>query len=453
MTLPYQLTLTELVQKIKSRELTSRAVVASFLERITQLEPAVQAWVFLNDKWANEQAAAIDERIKAGKEVGRLAGVPVGVKDVFNSADFPTEMGSGIWKGFTPGNDARPVFNLREDDAVMVGKTTTSEFAVHEPTKTRNPHNLECGPGTSSAGSAAAVACAMVPAALGTQTGGSVIRPASYCGVFGYKPTFGLVPRTGVLKTTDTLDTVGWFGRSVDDIELLFESLRVRGMNYPFVDKYVHKTALKSTVKVGIFTGPNWKHAAPEAIEQFDAAMKKIADTGKFETSAFELPEFAEIFEAHERIYCRALSYYFRAEQRNTRDSISKVLLRMLDDGEKIQPADYARDIKRQAEITQKYFDSFPVDVVATLSAGGEVPVGLNAPDRPDSCKIWTYLGLPVISLPLFTGASGRPIGLQLIGRKYSDYQLLEAARQIAQLFNKPVAPIATPQRQAVLNG
>lgn len=441
---PYQLTLSELARDIAAKKRTSAEVVQSFLKRIAALEPAVQAWTFLNDTWAVEQAEAIDARFQVGRQPGVLAGVPIGVKDVFNTADFPAEMGSQIWKGFTPGNDARVVFNLRQEDGVVIGKTTTSEFAVHEPTKTRNPHNLECGPGTSSAGSAAAVACGMVSAALGTQTGGSVIRPASYCGVFGYKPSFGLVPRTGVLKTTDTLDTIGWFGRSVDDIEILFEAFRVRGLNYPFVNGHVVKKPLPARVKLAIFKGPNWKHASSEATGHFDDALKKLGGHG-FDAVDFSLPEFEEIFEAHERIYCRALSYYFRAEQRNTRDSISKVLLRMLDDGEKITPATYQADILRQAELTKTYFDAFPADVVATLSAGGECPVGLYAPDRPDSCKIWTYLGMPVISLPLFTAASGRPIGLQLIGRKYSDYTLLAVARRVASLLGKETSPLATP--------
>lgn len=441
---------TELISLIKSKKNSPEEVCAAFLKRIEEWEHAIQAWVQTDKKIVLEEARHIGARIQNENFSGALLGIPVGVKDIYNTAQFPTEMGSQIWKGFTPGNDARVVFNLRYAGGIVMGKTTTSEFAVHEPTKTRNPHNLECGPGTSSAGSAAAVAAGMIPLALGSQTGGSIIRPASYCGVYGYKPTFGLIPRTGVLKTTDTLDTLGWFARCLDDIQLLFEVLRVDGLNYPIVNERVKKENLTSPIKIGFFKGPHWKHASEEAQKLFSGTLTDLEKNKEFSVSEFHLPDFQAIFEAHERIYCKALSYYFRAEERNTRDHISPVLLDMLDRGEDIDETTYRNDVERQAELTHACDQNWSHDVVITLSAGAEVPVGLNSPDRLDTCKVWTYLGLPVMNVPLYTTKSGRPLGLQIMGKKYSDYKVFNIAQKIAALYEREKVPIVTPQEAKV---
>ena len=230
------LTAGEFLKRLAAREIGVLDYVRACADRIEQFEPMLKAWAWYDRARFEERAAELDRAL--GKSSGNdlpapLFGVPVGVKDVFNTYDMPTEMGSVIYAGYTPGNDARVVSNLRLAKAIMAGKTVTAEFAVHHPGPTRYPYDLERSPGTSSSGSAVAVATSMVPAALGTQTAGSIVRPASYCGIFGFKPSFGLVPRTGVLKTTDTLDTVGWMARSVEDLALLFETMRVRGHNYP----------------------------------------------------------------------------------------------------------------------------------------------------------------------------------------------------------------------------
>jgi Asp-tRNA(Asn)/Glu-tRNA(Gln) amidotransferase A subunit family amidase len=379
-----------------------------------------------------------------------LRGVPVGVKDIFNTADMPTQMGSRIWSGFRPGNDARVVFNLRYDGAIVPGKTQTSEFAVHEPTEVRNPRHLEHAPGTSSAGSAAAVAAGMVPLALGSQTAGSCIRPASYCGVFGFKPTFGAVPRTGVLKTADTLDTIAWFARSIDDVERLFEVVRVRGRNYPYVDaNLVRRRPLDRPIAIAVVRGPHWPAATPAAQHALTAAADRLrAAGGRFLVDDLDLPEAGEIYDDHELIYCKALAYYFRGEQRNDRSKISGVLMGMLERGEATTPDAYHRAVSRQAELTRQLDDRFRHDAYLTLSAAGEAPRGLQSPDLPDTSKIWTYLGMPALSVPAASGPNGLPIGLQVVGPKYADYRVLDVGRAIVDALGVR-AGIASPQQDA----
>ena len=207
-TLPNELTVTEAGEKVRSGELSAVEWCESCIAQVERCEADIHAWVQFEPELALRQAREIDEKRRAGTFDDPLWGAPFGVKDVFNTAELPTCMGSPIWEGFTPGNDARVVAHLRWAGGVMFGKTVTAEFAVHHPGPTVNPHNPDYSPGTSSSGSAAAVASMMVPLALGTQTAGSTIRPASYCGVYGFKPSFGVVPRTGILKTLDTLDHV-----------------------------------------------------------------------------------------------------------------------------------------------------------------------------------------------------------------------------------------------------
>ena len=223
---PAALTASEAARRIREGLLTSEELVQSCLEQIRAFEPKVQAWHFLDEPHALAQARALDERKRNGEPLGPLHGVPVGVKDIIDTADMPTENGTVLHKGRTPRDDAGVVTQLRGAGAVILGKTVTTECAYFNPGKTRNPHNPEHTPGGSSSGSAAAVASSMVPLALGSQTAGSVIRPAAFCGVYGFKPTHGLIPRHGILQLSRTLDHVGLFSRSIDDIAVLLEQLQ-----------------------------------------------------------------------------------------------------------------------------------------------------------------------------------------------------------------------------------
>ena len=217
---PTTLTATAAADAIRKGELSAETLVRACLERIAAREDDVQAWAHVDPELALAQAREADAALRAGEATGALHGVPVGVKDIFDTADMPTENGSPIFAGRRPERDATCVAALRDAGAVIMGKTVTTELALLTPAKTRNPRNLAHTPGGSSAGSAAAVADHMVPAALGSQTAGSIMRPASFCGVYGFKPTLGLVPRAGVLMQSHTLDTVGLYARSIEDLAL-----------------------------------------------------------------------------------------------------------------------------------------------------------------------------------------------------------------------------------------
>ncbi len=436
-------TASQLVAAYAREELTPADVVAGLVAHTEALDGDVEAWAHWNPDVPRARAGGLPRDRETHRPLS-LYGVPIGVKDVFNTKDFLTEMGSLIWQDFHAGNDARVLFNLLYEGGISFSKTTTSEFAVHHPTKTKNPHDLERTPGTSSAGSAAAVACGMVPVALGTQTGGSIVRPASYCGVYGFKPTFGLIPRTGVLKTTDTLDTVGFFARSAADLRLVFEAARVKGRDYPIVNEKVQPRELPEQARVAIYRGPLWSGADASSVEAFEQLVNQLREKTQWQFEEREIPDFEAIYEDHELIYCKALSYYFKAEVRSAKVKISDVLNDMLDRGEEITSEDYLTALDRQSRHTRAMEQAFDCDFGLTLAAYGEAPVGLDAPDIPDTCKVWTYLGMPALSLPVLQGSAGMPVGLQLIGRKYSDYDVLSAAQQISTHvgFDEGIQPV-----------
>lgn len=431
---PNLLSASEAARRIKAGRLSALELVEACLAQTDRLEPVVRAWAYLAAESARERACSIDQAIEQGQGVGSLAGIPVGVKDIFNTVDMPTEMGSPIWAGFTPGNDARVVSYLKWADGVIFGKTVTAEFAVHTPGPTVNPHQPEHAPGTSSSGSAAAVAAYMVPLALGSQTAGSTIRPASYCGIYGFKPSFGLLPRTGSLKTTDSLDTVGFFARTVDDLELMFEVLRVHGADYPISHALLGDTgrqkALDRPWRVALVKGPKWQDAedyAKKAIVQYASTLARHA---KVIVDEPDLPALLdEAHDVHALIYNKALSYYFKEEFKKGA-LVSPILKAMIVHGQQIALEQYRAALNRQSEIAQaldRWFQDH-CDIILTLSTGGAALKGLDAPDRPDSCLIWTLCGAPVINLPVFVGPSSLPFGAQIVARRYNDFDLLRFA-------------------------
>ena len=432
------------------------------LEQIERLEPVLHAWVYLDRKLALRQAAAVDKRIRAKKPVGALYGVPVGVKDIFNTADMPTQMGSPIWAGFTPGNDARVVYYLRMADAVIPGKTVTAEFAVHTPGPTANPHNTEYAPGTSSSGSAAAVAAYMVPLALGTQTAGSTIRPASYCGVYGSKPSFGLIPRTGMLKTTDSLDTVGFFARTVDDLALMFDTIRVHGWNYPISDALLNDPARQCKGdrpwRVAVVKGPKWDYAesyTQQALLTFAGDLRRL---GGIIVEEATLPDsFKQAHDIHATIYDRTLAYYFKEEFKR-RTLVSNIMYDIITRGNHITLDQYKDALAAQARLAAALDEFFAndYDILLTLSTGGEPLRGLDSVDRPDSCLVWTLCGVPAINLPAFEGPNGLPFGAQVVARRYNDYLLLSFVRYLHACGLIPngtyPAPALALEQSATLN-
>ncbi len=428
----YKLTATEVRQAILNREISAKEYINSCVGRVDQLEKKIHAWVHFYAKKALSQATTIDKKISSGKKIGLLAGIPIGVKDIFNTYDMPTQMGSPLWQGFMPGNDARVVFYLRQEDAVIPGKTITAEFGVHFPGPTVNPYNHLHTPGTSSSGSAAAVATYMVPLALGSQTAGSTLRPASYCGIFGFKPSFGLIPRTGMLKTTDTLDHVGLLGRSLDDIKLLFETLRVKGEDYPLSNIYLKRAAQVNprVWKIAFVKGPKWRFAEAYAQNAIIDFVKKLSLRKDCRVLESEIsPKLNDVHELHELIYDKCLSYYFKKESQNE-DKVSKIFLEMVDRGKKISLKDFQRALKKQEDIhraVDNFFGKF--DIIINLTTGGEALPGLDSIDRPDNCLIWTFCGLPALSLPVFWGPNRLPFGVQIVARRYNDFGLLTFAK------------------------
>lgn len=429
-----QLSATELIAKIRLKQVTAVEVLKSHLKQIEQRESQIKAWSFLDPDRALSQAKEIDQQIRQDQFSGSLAGIPVGVKDVFNTIAMPTQMGSFTWQGFQPGNDARVVFALRQEGAVFPGKTATAEFAVHTPGPTHNPHRQGFMPGTSSSGSAAAVASYMVPVSLGTQTAGSTLRPASYCGVYGFKPSFGLLPRTGILMTADTLDQVGLLARSVDDIELMFNTLRVRGKNYPLVYRNIDQAVVRSPrrFRVAAIEHPQWNKAEDYAKKALDRLVAWMGRRKKFCVSWVKLPPvFDRVHQLHERIYDKCLWYYFQKEMRRPK-KVSRVFKEMIEKGEQISVDQYRQDLVAQERVRRRLARWLgDYDVAITLTTGGEAMKGLSTVDRPDACLIFTLCGVPTMSLPIFTGPTGLPFGLQVVARKYSDYLLLDFVKRL----------------------
>ena len=415
------------------------------IEGYERLESRYDAWEAFSAEKLLQSAADCAAQLHRGASPRALESIPVGVKDIFNTADFPTQMGSPLWKGFTPGNDARAVFNLKRAGAVVPGKTVTAEFAVHSLGKTRNPHSENLTPGTSSSGSAVAVATGMLPVALGTQTAGSIVRPASFCGVWGCKPSFGLVPRTGMLKTTDSLDTVGFFVAHASDLPTVFDALRVHGRNFPISHAAMTDQARQSPPegrpwRIALVRPHVWPHVpgyAAEALESW-ARQLALAQPDRFDITEVELPkEMHRTHIVHETIYNCALAYYFK-EEYGRAELISPVMNRLIVAGQQISPAEYEAALAEQVRLARK-MDAFlsDFDVLVTLSTAGAAPVR-EREEAPDTALMWTLAHLAVISAPVFRSPEGMPFGLQLVARRYNDPLLFSFIRELVGMEHLP---------------
>ncbi len=435
----------QILEKYQSKELTPLDVAQSCVSRVKKLEDKYKAWVCFDEKKLLAEA----EKIKLSDNPGNqrlLEGMPVGVKDVFNTTDFPAQMGSKLWENFTPGNDARAVFNIKRQGAIIPGKTVTAEFAVHTPGKTLNPHNIKKSTGTSSSGSAVAVALGMVPSSLGTQTAGSIMRPASFCGVYGCKPSFGLIPRTGILKTTDTLDTVGFFTVFQKDLRRVFDAIRVKGANFPFSNEALNNQNRQNKPenrpwKVAFVRTYTWDNAYDYAQKSMLEFVKKISDMTGIEANEVDLPDIVKnAHKVHGIIYNKTLSYYFKNEFQKP-ELISPVMSSMIKTGNQISVNDYHKALTEQTEIQSVMDDFFKnYDIIISLSTAGEAQER-NETERPDPCLIWTLSHLPAVNIPLFVSPSRLPFGLQVVARKYNDYLLFNFIDYLAELKLIPEKP------------
>ena len=406
----------EAAEAIAAGSLTSEALVRDCLARIGARDPAIAAWTHLDPEQALAQARDRDR--SPGR--GPLHGVPVGIKDIIDTADMPTTYGSPIYAGHRTAWDAACVALLRQAGAVIMGKTVSTEFAMYEPGKTANPHNPAHTPGGSSSGSAAAVAAEMVPLALGSQTAGSIVRPASFCGVVGYKPTHSDFSLAGIKLLSQTLDTLGGFARCVQDLALMRAALM--GSPPP-------PAALAEPPRIGLCRTPQWPQATPATQEAVETAARRFADAGARVDEVTLPAEFGGLVEAQTTVQIfegvRCCAY----ELTQRRDQLSASTQQLLGPGETLTYAEY----KAALQLAETCRAALPAvfaahDVLLVPSAPGEAPAGLGATGNPLFNRTWTLLHTPVINLPGLNGPQGLPVGVQAVGPLGGDDDLLAAA-------------------------
>ncbi len=366
----------------------------------------------------------------------------MGVKDIIDTEDFPTENGTPLHAGRRPLADATVIARLREAGAVILGKTVTTELAIFAPGKTRNPHDPARTPGGSSSGSAAAVAARMTPLAVGTQTNGSLIRPASYCGVFAFKPTIGLISRHNVLKQSRPLDTIGVFGRTLEDTALLAENLMGHDDRDPGM-RPAARPPISAVMSAGppveprlaFVRTPVWDQAEETTKDAFRELVERVG--GRIDV--VDLPTmFDEAHEDHRRILEADLAVNFSEEYASGADRISNVLRTMIERGQKVSAIEYNAAIERIADYNAalgEIFDAY--DAVLTPAAAGEAPLGLESTGSPAFCTIWTLCGVPALNLPVLQGPNDMPIGVQLVSSKGDDARLFRNARWLLDLLQK----------------
>jgi Asp-tRNA(Asn)/Glu-tRNA(Gln) amidotransferase A subunit family amidase len=411
-----QLSASEAARRLAARDITAEQMARACLARIEEREATVRAWIHVDADAVLAGARALD----AGPVRGPLHGLPLGVKDLIDTADMPTGYGSPIYAGHRPRADAACVALARAAGALVLGKTVTTEFAWFYPGKTTNPHNAQHTPGGSSSGSAAAVADCMVPLAYGTQTAGSVIRPASFCGIVGYKPTYGTLPRAGIKPLADSLDTLGVLTRTVADAALLVSAVSGRDLM---------PKPLAQAPRIGVCRTHDWDAAEPETAAAMERAATLLARAGA-EVTDIILPQvFAGItqaqtdiqnYESYAALACERLQHY---------DALSDKLKQLLEHARQCDATRYdaaqALVATCRAQLGEAFSD---MDVLLAPSAPGEAPAGLAATGNPIFCRIWTVLHVPAINLPCSRGPQGLPVGVQIVGRRGDDARALAVA-------------------------
>ena len=429
----FPLGLTEVLRAYREGRATVQDYVDSCSKRISALEPRIQAW-----EWFDASRAMADAEERAGGILADLPlyGIPVGVKDIINTRGIPTRMGSRIFYNNVPSHSAWVVRRLEALGGLVMGKTVTTEFAFRTAGKTRNPWNPAHTPGGSSSGSAAAVAAGFVPVAIGTQTLGSVIRPAAFCGVVGYKPTFGAISRTGVQPFAPTLDTVGVFARSVADAawfgaclmgqDARDEATAVRG---PVRMLRVPLEPLPEAPRIAVVRTPKWGLASEAQRDNFEQGIAALEGAGA-KVKEVNLPHlFDGAWDNVMTILCREAVKSFATIESRHRIRLSPPLIEILDRGHRIAPEVYAK-AREKRDAYRDWFDNLfeRFDAIATIPAAGEAPEGLANTGDASFCSLWTQAGLPAVTIPSGLGPRGLPLGLQIVGRYRDDERALQAA-------------------------
>lgn len=424
---PNHLSAAEAARRIAAGKLTSEALVAACIERIGEREREVQAWVHFDADAALAQARAID---RAGAK-GPLAGVPVGFKDVIDTADMPTQYNSAIYRGYRPRTDAACVALVRREGGVVLGKTVTTEFASRSAGPTRNPHDLAHTPGGSSSGSAAAVADFMVPLAFGTQTGGSTIRPAAYCGIVGYKPSFGTINRAGLKALAESLDTIGVLARTVEDCALLVHA--VSGRTLPDF-----AGPLSSAPRIGLHRTSRWKEASAETHAALEDAAATLARHGARVRDVDFPAEFDLLYDDQNVIMNFEASRALMPEYLARRELLSTHMQKMIGAYAKLPRADYSAAMQRARACRDRFPDLLSnIDVLLTPSAPGEAPEGILETGSSLFNRNWTLLGVPCVTIPAGRGPKNLPLGVQFVGGYDDDERVLRCAHWAARLLNE----------------
>jgi Asp-tRNA(Asn)/Glu-tRNA(Gln) amidotransferase A subunit family amidase len=407
---------------MKPRKPSALETVEACLAEIEARDGKLHAWAAVDAEFARRQARELD----AGPVRGPLHGMPVGVKDIFDTADLPTEYGSPIYAGHRPAWDAACVAAARAAGAVVLGKTVTTEFATMVPARTVHPRDPRRTPGGSSSGSAAAVAAGMVPFAYGTQTVGSIIRPAAYCGVVGYKPSFGMLSRSGMKMGAESLDTAGVIARSVEDAALLAAGSAMRS-------DLLEMSSLEKP-RLGVCRSPNWHHMSREGADAFENTARRLGKGGARIVEA-ELPDsFGELDAAAQRILAYEMARGLAHEAAHHRARISPILLERIDAGAAIPYAEYAKALSYSADCRRRLIDDFrDIDAILTPSATGEAPMGLASTGNTAMNRLWTLLHGPCVTVPAGEGPAGMPLGVQLVGLPGADARTLAVARWAEQ--------------------
>jgi Asp-tRNA(Asn)/Glu-tRNA(Gln) amidotransferase A subunit family amidase len=427
------LTATAAAAEMSRGALKAEDYARACLDRVVEVEPRVQAFIHLDPEHVLAQARALDDARLHGRPMGPLHGLPVGIKDIIDTADYPTECGSAAMTGRQPSRDAAVVTRLRAAGAIIFGKTVTTEVAYRQPGKTRNPHDPERTPGGSSSGSAAAVAASMLPLAIGSQTAGSVIRPASYCGVFGMKPSHGLISRTGVMLHSHKLDHLGVYGRTLADVALIMDV--VAGYDpddpdsRPVASPAFARAATEAppvTPTLAFVRTPMWDKAEAETQAAFEELVAALGAC----VHLVDLPEpFAGAWDAHRTIMMTDMAHRHADLVARGGDANSEPLRKQVADGKNIPAVTYLAALDDADRYAAGLGDLFTYyDAILTPAATGVAPKGLGWTGDPVFNALWTLTGLPAISLPLLQGESGMPMGVQLVGARGHDARLLRTA-------------------------
>ena len=419
------------LEMMQKGELTSEKYVTAFLEHIKNREPEVGAWIFLDPEMALQQAREADKR-RRDKIPGKLNGLPIGIKDIIDTKDMPTENGSLIHKDRRPPEDAHLVKLLRDAGAVIMGKCVTTEFALSAPGKTKNPKDLECTPGGSSSGSAAAVSDYMIPLAIGSQTGGSVLRPASFTGILGLKPTFGTISRSGMSPISERLDHPGIYANSIDDIRLVASvilSYDKKDLDMDSNYSFRNASNLKKPLKFAFIKGPVWgsgDHDMQEKIKQF-------VDNSNLEIASVELgDDFIEAARCHEIIMNGSISRSLANYYENNKSKLHPFTIARFEAGKSVSTNSYIDAIEKAKKMKQTLSEIFlKFDAIITPAAPGQAPRDLMNTGNAIFNGYWTMLGVPAISLPLLEGKDGLPIGIQVITSWNKEAELLDISKII----------------------